>query len=268
MPKFLNALLVVAITLAAGSCPLFSAEKRTYHCYTISAPPRVDGLLDDEAWKSLPASNSFTILSTNEYAAKQTHIQLGWDRDHLYIGVRCDEPEMKLLSANMRDGDAIWGEDSIEIFFQPESGLGFYQFAVNSKGAKTGVERADGLTGFEAKGFHGPDFYSLEISMPFALFGKAAIPGAVWRGNIDRNIWAGGKVFTCWAPLQGSFHDTDNFGRFVFELSAAAEQSTTWSRNAANTRPTSSAGATFLHTGRRRRSFRSASRSSRRFRPP
>jgi hypothetical protein len=213
--RFTFASLLLALVIA--TCPLSAAEKRTYNCYPIQTPPKIDGLLDDEAWRALPASDSFTVLTTAEYAEKQTYIKLGWDIKNLYVAVRCDEPDMKLLSANMGDGDAIWGEDSIEIFLQPEPSAGYFQFAINSLGAKAGVERASGLLNFDAKGHHGPDFYTLEVRLPFSIFGGTPKPGEVWRGNIDRNVWAGGKVYSCWAPLQGSFHDTANFGQFIFE---------------------------------------------------
>ena len=230
MSKTRLILLALAFILAATSA--FAADRRTYRCYRVASPPRIDGLLDDETWKCLPASNSFRNLLDENYTDKQTYMKLGWDDSNLYIGVRCDEPEMKLISAKMGDGDALWTEDSIEIFFQPEPGPSYFQFAVNSLGAKVGAERASGLTHFEAKGYHGPDFYTLEVRMPFALFGKPPKSGDMWRGVINRNIWAGGKVFSCWTPLQGSFHDTANFGRFIFdaepgtpELAASIEKS-------------------------------------------
>ncbi len=229
MTATVRRLLLLAIVC---SSPAFAADKRAYRCYRLAAPPAMDGQLNDDAWKALPASNSFRNLADGAYTAKQTYIKLGWNDQDLFIGVRCDEPEMKLLSANMRDGDALWLEDGIEIFIQPDPGAGYFQFAVNSLGAKIGVERAGGLALFEAKGFHGPDFFTVEIRLPFAIFGKTPKAGEMWRGNIDRNIWAGGKIFSCWAPLQGSFHDTANFGRFIFEaqqasaeLAASAEKS-------------------------------------------
>jgi hypothetical protein len=223
MRKTRYVLFALALVLTASAS---AGELRTYRCYRVSTPPRIDGLLDDEAWKSLPASNSFRNLVDGDYTAKQTYIKLGWDGAHLYIGVRCDEPEMRLISARMGDGDALWTEDSIEIFFQPEPTGGYFQFAVNSLGARVGAERAGGLTNFEAKGYHGPDFYSIEVKMPLALFGRPPNAGDMWRGDINRNIWAGGKVFSCWAPLQGSFHDTANFGRFIFDAQTATPELT------------------------------------------
>ena len=230
MSNIRRVLLTLALVLATGTA--LAAELRAYRCYRVASPPKMDGLLDDDAWKALPASNSYRNLVGGDYTDKQTYIKLGWDDANLYIGVRCDEPEMKLVSARMGDGDALWTEDSIEIFLQPEPSGSYFQFGINSLGAKVGAERASGLTNFEAKGYHGPDFYSIEIRMPFALLGRPPKAGNTWRGNINRNIWAGAKVFSCWAPLQGSFHDSANFGRFIFDaqpgtpdLAASIEQS-------------------------------------------
>lgn len=230
MSRLCNLVLIIIL----GSTLQVAAEQRTYRCYTVVVPPKIDGILDDAAWQSLPTSNSFRELFGGNYADKQTYIKIGWDKDNLYIAVHCDEPDMKLISACMGDGAPLWTEDSIEIFLQPEHSASYFQFAVNSLGAKVGAERASGRTDFEAKGVHGPDYYTVEVKLPFALFGKTPQPGEAWRGNIDRNVWAGGKIYSCWSPLQGSFHDVANFGRFIFdptqgtpELASAVQKSDT-----------------------------------------
>lgn len=77
-----------------GILCLWSAEAKEYPVYKIARTPKIDGVLDDYAWKKLPEGRGFvTTAKGNPYAKERsTRFKMGYRGDFLYLAVECDEP--------------------------------------------------------------------------------------------------------------------------------------------------------------------------------
>jgi len=209
---------VLALLPLAGVCPEDTSLE--YPLYQLTAAPTLDGNIDsDPAWQGVPEATGFFKLGGDYTRGKQTQVRAAWKGDTVYIAVRCEEPDIRNITPQLRDGDDLWTEDGIEIFVRPEGLAGFHQFIVNSGGFRRGEGISKGSLNWRVAAARGPELYTLEIALPVSLFGEMPIAGDVWRGNFCRNIFtdiSGGDKFTTWAPLRASFHEWERFARWKF----------------------------------------------------
>lgn len=99
---------------AATDLPLANAPS-SYNLPEASAPVRVDGVLDDEAWRAalvLPLAYEIDP-GENIPARVQTDCLLTADTGRLYIGCRAEDPEPAAIRARYQDRDVAWDDDWI-----------------------------------------------------------------------------------------------------------------------------------------------------------
>ncbi len=82
-----------------------------------SAPPVIDGKLDDEIWKSAQILKDFVQTSPgdNIAASKLTEVMLGYDEKNLYIAFRCWDEKDK-IRATVAKRDDVFGEDNVRVW--------------------------------------------------------------------------------------------------------------------------------------------------------
>src|SRR5262249_28380782 len=105
---------------------------------TAKAAPKIDGTLDDPAWKDAAATDAFK-LTEGSAPTNKTKLYVMRDENNVYIAVQCldKEDNLKALKADATDHDQddIWSDDSVEIFIDPSNKReSYYQFIINSKG--------------------------------------------------------------------------------------------------------------------------------------
>jgi len=94
-------------------------------------PPRIDGRLDDAAWRT--AASIGNIPTPGQAHARRTAVKLAYDSDNLYVAWVCEEPQMaNLVTGCCTRRDGAWGDDSVEVFVQPQPPEGsVFQIIVN-----------------------------------------------------------------------------------------------------------------------------------------
>lgn len=140
----------------------------------IATPPTIDGVIDEEFWKSSPRVTGFiTFLPDFDITPKeQTEVSLAYDKENLYFAFRCyDEPDK--IKASIAGRDKIFQDDFICInldSFNDQQGL--TAFYVNPLGIQGDSRYAAGNEDFS------PDFvwysagkldstgYSVEVQLP------------------------------------------------------------------------------------------------------
>ncbi len=219
MAKVLWAGMALLTAVAACAAP---AGRPVYPCYRPAVAPVMDGKLapEDPAWGGIPSVTGFSRLGDGFTLAKQTVVQACWDDAALYVGVVCEEPDAALLRPQMTDGGDFWMEDSIELFVQPGPSAQVFQFGVTPSGAKGGHEGYPDITKLTTAARVGPDFYCLEVRIPFEALrtGRPKL-GDQWLAGFCRNITttnSGGDHFTCWPPLQTAFLEPEHFATLGF----------------------------------------------------
>jgi len=106
----------------------------------LAAPPRLDGVLDDEVWQTAASiTDMHQVFPLNHVpATEDTEILLGYDDKFLYVGARLFYSDREQITARvMAQGESIQFDDAIAIildtFNNKRTG---YQFAVNPNGVR------------------------------------------------------------------------------------------------------------------------------------
>jgi hypothetical protein len=206
-------------------------------------PPRLDGSLDDAAWRSARRSRAFVETREGGPASFQTFAKLLWDRQHLYLAV---EVQDAWLRASHTEHDShLWEEDCVEVMLDPDGdGQDYFEVQVSPRGivfdtryetrrvpkpfghvdwasdARVGVSRNGAID--DANADVG---YTVEMSIPWQAFSLddavfvAPEIGDEWRANfyvMDRARDA--QRAAAWSPLGvADFHVPQRFGILTFE---------------------------------------------------
>ncbi len=196
--------------MALAIASSLAAQKR-YECPRASAPPKIDGRLDDPAWKRARWTDWFIDIQGSEKPKPRfrTRAKLLWDDRALYIAAELEEPH---VWATLTEHDSvIFHDNDFEVFLDPHgNGLGYFEFEINAlntswdlrldkpykDGGKPdnswsipGLQSAVYVRGTLNDPRDRDKGWSVEIAMPWEAFGEKPPAGATWRINFSRVEW-------------------------------------------------------------------------------
>ncbi len=227
-----RALFAVALAPFVFGSLVAAQQPPPYPCYRVTAPPAIDGKLDDTVWQSLPEATGFRVLKAEGFAyRKPTSFRIGWSSDALYLAARCKEPFSRLIKPLTGDCEPLWDDDSLEVFLTP-AGADYYQLISNTAGARwngKNGEAAETVWDWTAKAQVSGDDWCLELRIPFAVVGRTPQEGDTWKFNVARNVTGEPRSerFSSWAPVQRGFGDVANFASLSFRGAPVAAEVTT-----------------------------------------
>ncbi|MBI5086875.1 MAG: carbohydrate-binding family 9-like protein [Acidobacteria bacterium] len=212
----LAALLLLTAASALPGRPAEAAQPRQYACRRAPAPVRIDGRLDDAAWRSAAWTSAFVDI---EGAVKprprfRTRAKLLWDDNFFYVAAELNEPHVwGTLTAH---DSVIFRDNDFEVFLNPSGdGLNYFEFEINAlntgwdlflpkpyklKGRADNTWEIPGLqTAVHVDGtLNDPRdrdrSWTVEIAFPWNAFASRApvrrpSPGETWRVNFSRVEW-------------------------------------------------------------------------------
>lgn len=217
------ALLMTVAVLAAPRVPTPHAT-----IGKTASPPVIDGTLDDACWdEERPAVlTHFVDLYMNDFAPVSTSVLVAYDAQNLYIGARCEEPQMDKIRRDCHErDDPVWRDDCIEIFIDTNRDAESYvHFAINSNGAVYD-ERRPGDASYDAditaKGSVGDAEWTVECAIPLSDLKVQGEPGQTWGFNIGRERNPGEDKLSAWSPTYGKFLVPERFGTVTLAQKAA-----------------------------------------------
>ncbi len=98
------------LAFLAGAPPPVSASPPTLEAHRVERhPPRIDGVLDDDAWQEQRFVSGFLQKEPNEGqpSSVQTEVAITYDDDALYVAARLESPEPEALRATITRRDNI-----------------------------------------------------------------------------------------------------------------------------------------------------------------
>jgi Carbohydrate family 9 binding domain-like len=208
-----------------------------YDCHKTTHPPKIDGKLDDPAWKSAPWTPDFIDIASPSSGIKppfHTRAKLLWDDQYLYIAAELEEPD---LHSTMTEHDtSLYKENNFEFFLKPfadQSGdrAGYFEFEINaskttwdlylpkpySEGGKadssweiTGLRQAVVLHGTLNNPKDHDHGWTVELAVPWtALATRLPVTpptvGTEWRANLMRVEWPSKQSGSPPVSSQGNF---------------------------------------------------------------
>ena len=98
-----------------------AAGRATLRAMRLTTPLRMDGQLDEGIYQSVPSSSGFIQAEpvSGLSPTEQTEVWVFFDRDQVYVSVRCWEshPERMVANEMRRDGGNIYQNDFVGFFF-------------------------------------------------------------------------------------------------------------------------------------------------------
>lgn len=144
-------------------------------------PPRIDGVLDDEAWQRGPMVNNLFISYdplNGEVLPQKTDIYLSYDPDNLYFAFYCHDTEPERIKTSITKHDNNWEDDWVGFGIDTCGSRQFaYEFFINPDGmqsdgylaASTGEDVSPDYI-FDSGGKVVKDGYIVEVRLPLKNF--------------------------------------------------------------------------------------------------
>ena len=105
-----------------------------------SDPPRIDGRLDDIAWRSAARVTEFVQQRPLEGApaTERTEVLIAYDSQNIYFGIYAHYSDPNLIRASRVDRDQTAGDDTVRVYFDPFlDQQRAYVFSVNGYGVQS-----------------------------------------------------------------------------------------------------------------------------------
>jgi hypothetical protein len=186
------ALLVPRATAQEPTRPLATSTRT-------STAPRIDGRLDDEAWRAARPIGELVQLepALGVAPSEASDIRFLHDDEHLYMAVRCFDREPRAIVSTTRERDAFLDvDDRVEIVFDTfHDRRNAFFFQINAAGSK-----GDALLTNNGANFNKPWDglwegaaridelgWSAELALPFKTLAFAP-GGDTWGFNVQRFI--------------------------------------------------------------------------------
>jgi hypothetical protein len=209
------------------------------------ATPRIDGNLNDAAWKAAKPV-VFVFPWADQTGKKQkTTARLTWDNDNLYVAYECEDDD--ITAVHDRHDDPTYKDDAVEIFIAPASSspgaknlyLGLemnarailydYLYVFSQRLLKNydlpGTQLATSIKGTLNMSGDRDQGWSLEVAIPWRAFADLTdnpVPklGDRWIANMNR--WDGtepNRRLSQWSDsgmVKPNPHMPDRFGQLMF----------------------------------------------------
>jgi hypothetical protein len=242
--------LLAATIPVQRTAPVPSPSKR-YMVRKIVKPLKLDGKLDEQAWKDAPSTGLFVNTLTGAPAEHKTEAKLLWDAQNLYIGF--ENADSDVWSSLSKRDDKLWTQEAVEIMIDADrNGKSYVEFQVAPNGNvfdtylpeyrkyeptldpkrknydwNSKIKAAVNVLGTLNKRNDQDKGWVAEVAIPLADVNGLATPGVkvppqladTWRLNMFRMDVPEGKPgqASAWSPpLVGDFHALDKFGEIVF----------------------------------------------------
>ncbi|HUT64042.1 MAG TPA: DUF5916 domain-containing protein, partial [Anaerolineae bacterium] len=134
---FLRLVLLINLPVFAEQ---INMNQQSITAYVIDSPIKLDGLLNEPAWKSAELITGFTQKEPREGtpATEKTEVRILYDEDNLYVGVICfdSEPE-KIIYKDLKRDSGLTSDDKFTFILDTyyDKRMGYY-FSTNPNGVR------------------------------------------------------------------------------------------------------------------------------------
>src|SRR5213083_378910 len=204
---------VAILLLVAGAViQVCGQERAAFGVARAAAPPKIDGILDDEAWQQTPLVLGDWISYNPLYGEKlifQTEVRLVYDDKNLYFAFHCFDPEPAKIRTTISRRDSIFNDDWVGFSLDSaNTGQTSYHLIVNPNGIQMDAlntpssgERWEADLLWDSAAKLTSDGYVVEIKLPLQsirfpggnnvnmgiLLGAALLERSIFRGFLKRD---------------------------------------------------------------------------------
>jgi hypothetical protein len=174
-------------------------ERKTIKTTRVTKAPKIDGILNDNAWKNAESCTDFVILRPangelvkNEY---QTIVKVVYDDDAIYISAQMNDPDPKGIPKEFAVRDNFSQADFFLVTINPnDDGQNPFEFIVQSTGNQGDAKVSNGNEDFNWSAVWESDVttddkgWNLEMKIPYRALRFANQPVQSWGFNFHRRL--------------------------------------------------------------------------------
>lgn len=191
---------------------------------------------EQTSWQHMPAL-------PNHPSHHNTSFKMLYSDSGIYVLFQC--ADSLLTNTNLNDGDALYNEDVVEVFLQPDTTrAAYFEYELsplnretallifNKNGdlnswqpfelkSKRKIVHATSISGGTASPKSKTQQWTAEMFIPFDLLYplgvSTPVTGKTWKANFYRIDYDTGEALWTWKPNSGNFHEYQHFGSIYFE---------------------------------------------------
>lgn len=175
--------------------------KRIYTTNTVKGlkPPVIDGILDDESWKSVPWATGFIENEPDENTAPtyQTRFKIVYDAKYLYFAVQALDPNPEKIESRLSRRDGFQGDRInllIDSYHDKRTAFVFTVTAAGVKGDEIVTNDGGNIDNswnpvWYTKAVINEEGWSAEMKIPLSQLRFGSGDDLVWGMNVVRNIF-------------------------------------------------------------------------------
>lgn len=177
--------------------------RKEYTASRAEKSPKIDGILDDDAWKNVPATSSFTQSSpvSGLPVKNPTEVKIIYDNTAIYIYAMMYDNACDSICRQLGNRDEGVNADEFRIVFDTyNTEQDAFVFIVSASGLQGDSKFSDELYNavWESAAKTNEKGWSVEMKIPFSALRFPNIEEQVWGLQITRNTIRNGE-FDQWA---------------------------------------------------------------------
>ena len=214
-------ILIITVCLATSAFARGQNSGRVIKAKWLDTPPVIDGDLSDGVWEQAEiADNFYRVEGAHGVPAELgTKAMVMYDENTLYVGLHCDEPNMKALRETQTRRDApVWRDDTVQVLLDTyHDQRNCYVLAVNTLGTQMDAKISNESNfdqawdaDWDAKIQKNGNHWTAEMAIPFSEL-RFDPEATTWGINFVRPHPMEGVRYT-WADTGDNFSRVSEFG--------------------------------------------------------
>lgn len=194
----LSIIALFSVSLVSSQEALNSNRKRI-KTSRITKAPKIDGVLNDHAWKDVEVAKDFVELRpSNGKAAEDSHkteVKITYDNDAIYISANMFDPNPSKIPMEFTNRDNFGQTDFFLVTINPnDDGQNAFEFIVMSTGSQAESKISAGNEDFswnavwESSAKVTATGWVVEMRIPYRALRFANVPIQSWGFNFHRRI--------------------------------------------------------------------------------
>ena len=175
----------------------------------IETPPKIDGFINEQAWKKAEIATDFVEISPNPLTASEfkTEVRVLYDDAAVYISFRCFDESGDVVLRQLSQRDDVGNADWVLVVFNSyQDGLNGEGFLVTASGVQRDVKFAGGDDDdnwnavWDSEVQILEDGWSAEMKIPYAALRFPEAEEQEWNINFGRSIRRT-REESWWSPI-------------------------------------------------------------------
>jgi len=199
MSKVLSLFLILFLsTTCLFAQETVNSNRKRIKTTRIENAPKIDGILDDEAWQNAEVAKDFIILRPDNGKqapdSHQTEVKVIYDNDAIYISANMKDPNPNAIPMEFTNRDNFGQSDFFLVTINPnDDGQNPFEFVVMSSGSQAEARVSEGNEDFSWNAVWESDAkvndqgWAVEMRIPYRALRFANQEVQHWGFNFHRN---------------------------------------------------------------------------------